>query len=64
MYFYVLGEINKYNKDDIIKIMKIVVSIVGCFEKDILICGIFFLSSFFVVLFIKEIWIKRLKFLN
>lgn len=64
LHFHVLGEINKYNKDDTTKIMKTVASIVGCSEKDISICGILPSSSFFVVLSIKEIWIKRLKSLN
>lgn len=36
-----------------------VVSIVGCFLEDILVGGFNFLSSFLVVLFIKEIYLKR-----
>lgn len=64
LHFHVLGDINKYNKDDITKIKKTVASIVGCSEKDIAICGILPSSSFFVVLSIKEIWIKRLKSLS
>lgn len=64
VHFHVLADINKYSKDDTTKIKETVASIVGCSEKDITVCGILPSSSFFIVLSIKEIWIKRLKTIN
>lgn len=45
--------------EDEIKLREIVVNIVGCFIKEVCVYGYLYFFSIFIVLFIKEIYIKR-----
>lgn len=58
------GNILDYSKELIEKIIEMVVFVVGCFSKEIYVNGNCNLFSFFVVLLMKEFFIRKFLFME